>query len=153
MFGVHPKLLLLQVSGILLHLLMIFPIVLDYFLMKSRIELFSIFQKFFVEICNQFHTSICILHCDNALEYLSTPFSTHLINRVPSFVLGDQVPHSLIFPNQPLFCLPLLVFRCTCFVHILTLDKDKLSAKATKCNFFGYSSLQCGYRCYSPDAY
>ena len=38
---------------------------------------------------------------------------------MPSSVLGDQVPHSLLFPNQPLFCLPKHVFSCTCFVHIL----------------------------------
>ena len=35
------------------------------FLMKSRTELFSIFQKFFVEIRIQFHTSIHILRSDN----------------------------------------------------------------------------------------
>ena len=46
--------------------------------MKSRAELFFVFQKFFAEICNQFNTSICILSSDNALEYLSTPFSGFL---------------------------------------------------------------------------
>ena len=54
-----------------------FPIVLGY-LMKSRTELFSIFLKFFAENRNQFHTSIRLLHSDNALEYLSAPFSTFL---------------------------------------------------------------------------
>ena len=77
----------------------------------------------------------------------------YLINRMPSFVLGDQVPHSLLFPNQPLFCLPLRDFGCTCFVHILTLGQDKLSAMATKCIFLGYSCLQRGYRFYSLNAY
>ena len=135
------------------------------FLMKSQNKLFSEFQKLFAEIRNQFHTSIRILHSDNALEYLSTPFSDflsshgilhqssctytpqqngvtvrnsrhlietartlllhhtvpqlflgdailtacYLINRMPSSVLGDQVPHSLLFPNQPLF-VPLRMF-------------------------------------------
>ena len=54
---------------------------------------------------------------------------------MPSSVLGGQVPqvpHFLLFPNQPLFCLLPLVFGCTCFVHILTLGQDKLSAKAAK---------------------
>ena len=177
------------------------------FLMKSRTKLFSVFQKFFVEIHNQFHTSICILHGDNALDYLSAPFSDflssywilhqfscaytpqqfgvaesknrhlvetactlllhhtvpqrfwgdtilnayYLINRMPSSVLGDQVPPSLLLPNQPLFCLPPRVFGCTCFVHILTPSQDKLSANATKYIFFGYSHLQRGYHCYFPD--
>ena len=42
--------------------------------MKSRTKLFSVFQKLFAEIHNQFHTSIRILRNDNALKYLSTPF-------------------------------------------------------------------------------
>ena len=177
------------------------------FLMKSQTKQFSVFQKFFVEIHNQFHTSIRILRSDNALEYLSAPFSAflsshgilyqfsyaytpqqngmaehknrhlvetarttllyhivpqrflgngilnvcYLINRMPSSVPGDQVPHSLLFPNQPLFGLPPLVFGCTCFVHTLTPSQDKLSAKITKCIFLSYSRLQRGYRCYSPD--
>ena len=53
---------------------MIFPIVPSYFLMKSRTKLFSVFQKFFAEIHNQFHTSICILRSDNAMEYLFAHF-------------------------------------------------------------------------------
>ena len=64
-----------------------------------------------------------------------------------------KIPHSIIFPNQPLFCLPSCVFGCVCFVHILTPGQDKLSAKATKCVFLGYSRLQQGYYCYSPDTH
>ena len=44
------------------------------FLMKTRIELFSIFQKFHTEIRTQFNTSIRILRSDNAKEYFSMPF-------------------------------------------------------------------------------
>ena len=74
----------------------------------------------------------------------------YLLKRKPSSVLGDQVHHSLLFPNQPLFCLPPHVFGCTCFVHILTLGQDKLSAKATKCIFLGHFRLQRGYRAILP---
>ena len=167
------------------------------------------FPKFFAEIRNQFHTSIRILCSDNALEYLSAPFSAfssshgilhqssyaytpqqngvtelknrhlvetartlllyhtihqhflgdailtacYLINFMPSSVLGDQVLHSLLFPSQPLLCLPPCVFGCTCFVHILTLGQDKLFAKVAKCIFLGNSRLQRGYHCYSPDTH
>ena len=177
------------------------------FLMKTRAELFSIFQKFHAEICTQFNTSIRILRSDNAKEYFSTSFSSfmsshgilhqsfcaytpqhngvverknrhlvetartlllhhkvsqrfwrdailvacYLINRMPSSVLHDQIPHSILLPTQLLFYLPPRVFGCVCFVHILTPGQDKLSAKATKCVFLGYSRLQRGYRCYSPD--
>ena len=70
---------------------------------------------------------------------------------MPSSVLHDQIPHSILLPTQPLFYLPPCVFGCVCFVHILTPGQDKLFAKATKCVFLGYSSLQRGYCCYSPD--
>ena len=36
------------------------------------------FKKFFVQIRNQFHTSIHILRSDNALEYLYVQFSDFL---------------------------------------------------------------------------
>ena len=177
--------------------------------MKTRAELFSIFQKFYVEILTQFNISIRVLRSDNAREYFSAPFisfmsqhgilhqsscahtpqqngvaerknrhlietartlllhsyvpfrfwgdavltACYLINRMPSSVLHAQIPHSLLFPDQPLYFLPPRVFGCTCFVHILTPGQDKLSAKATKCIFLGYSRLQKGYRCYSPQTH
>ena len=68
-----------------------------------------------------------------------------------SSVLHDQISRSVLLPNQPLFCLPPCVFGCFCFVHILTPRQDKLLAKATKCVLLGYSRLQRGYRCYSPN--
>ncbi|RVW94843.1 Retrovirus-related Pol polyprotein from transposon TNT 1-94 [Vitis vinifera] len=77
----------------------------------------------------------------------------YLINRMPSSVLHDQIPHSLLFSDQPLYFLPPRVFGCTCFVHILTPGQDKLSAKAMKCLFLGYSRLQKGYRCYSLETH
>ena len=70
---------------------------------------------------------------------------------MPSSVLYDHIPHSILLPTQRLFYLSPRVFGCVCFVHILTPGQDKLSAKATKCVFLGYSRLQMGYRCYSPD--
>ena len=68
---------------------------------------------------------------------------------MPSSILHDQIPHSLIFPTQRLYFLPPQVFGCTCFFHTLRLEQDKLSAKATKCIFLGYPRLQKDYRCYS----
>ncbi|RVW43683.1 Retrovirus-related Pol polyprotein from transposon RE2 [Vitis vinifera] len=72
---------------------------------------------------------------------------------MPSSVLHDQIPHSLLFPDQPLYFLPPHVFGCTCFAHILTPGQDKLFAKAMKCLFLGYSRLQKGYRCYSLETH
>ena len=38
--------------------------------MKTRAELFSIFQKFYAEILTQFNISIRVLRSDNAREFL-----------------------------------------------------------------------------------
>ena len=48
------------------------------FLMKPRTELFSIFQKFHVEIHTQFNTYFHILRSDNAKEYFSMSFSSYM---------------------------------------------------------------------------
>ena len=77
----------------------------------------------------------------------------YLINRMPSSVLHAQIPHSLLFPDQPLYFLPPRVFGCTCSIHILTPGQNKLFAKAVKCIFLGYSRLQKGYRCYFPQTH
>ena len=83
----------------------------------------------------------------------ATLATSYLINPMSSSVLHDKILHSILFPNQPLFCLPPRVFSCICFVHILTLGQDKLSAKITKCVFLDYSRLQRGYLCYFPDTH
>ena len=75
----------------------------------------------------------------------------YLINHMSSSILHNQISHSVLLLNQPLFCLLPRVFGCVCFVHILTPRQDKISAKATKCVFLGYSRLQSGYQCYSPN--
>ena len=36
----------------------------------------------------------------------------YLINRMPSFILHDQIPHFVLLLNQPLFCLPTRIFGC-----------------------------------------
>ena len=100
-------------------------------------------------------TRTLLLHYHVPFRFLGDAVLTacYLINRMPSSVLHAQIPHSLLFPDQPLYFLPPRVFGCTCFVHVLTPGQDKLSAKATKCIFLSYSRLQKGYRCYSPQTH
>ncbi|RDY13118.1 hypothetical protein CR513_02010, partial [Mucuna pruriens] len=73
-----------------------------------------------------------------------------LINRMPSASLENQIPHSILFPKDKMYHVPPKVFGCVCFVHDVSLGRDKLSARAIKCVFLGYSRLQKGYKCYSP---
>jgi hypothetical protein len=49
----------------------------------------------------------------------------YLINCMPSSVLGDKIPQSLLFPQDPLYVVPPRVFGSTCFVHDLTPGHDK----------------------------
>ena len=96
-----------------------------------------------------------LLHNHVPFRFLGDAVLTacYLINRMPSSVSHDQIPHSLLFPGQPLYFLSPCVFGCMCFVHILTLGQDKLSTRATKCIFLGYSRLQKSYRCYSSETH
>ena len=48
------------------------------FLMKTQVELFSIFKKFHAEIRTQFNTYIRILRSDNVKEYFSTSLSSFM---------------------------------------------------------------------------
>ena len=43
----------------------------------------------------------------------------HLINRMPSTILGGQIPYTVLSPNALLFHLPHKIFGCVCYVHIL----------------------------------
>ena len=74
----------------------------------------------------------------------------YLINRMPSSVLGGQIPHKILFPGRPLHSLPLRIFGCTCYVHALDPDRSKLDPRSIRCIFLGYSRTQKGYKCYSP---
>ncbi|KAK2966742.1 hypothetical protein RJ640_001066 [Escallonia rubra] len=85
--------------------------------------------------------------------FLADAISTacFLINRMPSTVLNGDVPYNVLFPTKPLFPVEPRIFGSTCFVRDVRPHLTKLDPKALKCVFLGYSRLQKGYRCYSPD--
>ena len=78
--------------------------------------------------------------------------AAYLINRMSSKVLNFSTPIQKLFetyPNSPLInTLPQKVFGCVVFVHKYSMGK--LSPKADKCIFLGYSPSQKGYKCYCP---
>ncbi|XP_052725874.1 retrovirus-related Pol polyprotein from transposon TNT 1-94 isoform X3 [Vigna angularis] len=74
----------------------------------------------------------------------------YLINRMPSSVLDNKIPHSILFPQDLLHPLPLRVFGSTCFVHDFSPGLDKLSPRSHKCVFLGFPRSQKGYKCFSP---
>ncbi|XP_019225056.1 PREDICTED: uncharacterized protein LOC109206664 [Nicotiana attenuata] len=74
-----------------------------------------------------------------------------LINRMPSSVLGGDMPYSFLFPNKSIFLVEPKVFGCTCYVRDVRPSVTKLDPKALKCICLGYSRLQKGFRCYSTE--
>ncbi|RVW66431.1 Retrovirus-related Pol polyprotein from transposon TNT 1-94 [Vitis vinifera] len=74
-----------------------------------------------------------------------------LINRMPTVVLKGDIPYKVIHPQKSLFSLAPRIFGCTCYVRDTRPFVTKLDPKALQCVFLGYSRLQKGYRCFSPD--
>jgi len=65
----------------------------------------------------------------------------YLINQMPSSILNNQIPYSVLYPMDFLYPVPPCVFSCVCFVHNLSPGRDKMSACAIKCVFLGYSRV------------
>ena len=80
--------------------------------------------------------------------------ATHLINQLPSRVLGFKSPMevpSSFYPNmRPTNHLIPKIFGCVFFVHAHSPNRGKLDPRAVKCIFLGYFSTQKGYKCYHP---
>lgn len=68
---------------------------------------------------------------------------------MPSHCLNNSTPFQMLFHDKPLFSLKPKAFGYACFVHIVPLRPDKLSAKSVRCVFLGYAQNQKGYYCYS----
>ena len=82
--------------------------------------------------------------------------STHLVNRLPSQQLAFTSPIDQMhaaFQDIPLQTglLP-RIFSCSAYVHDPSASLTKLDARALRCVFVGYSSIQKGYKCYHPSS-
>ena len=90
--------------------------------------------------------------CLNPLEAVLT--AAHLINRLPSRILGFKSPMDILstfYPNlHTTNNLVPRIFGCVAFVHVHNQNRGKLDPRALKCVFVGYSSTQKGYKCYHP---
>jgi len=56
-----------------------------------------------------------------------------------SSALKNKIPHSILFPHEPLHSLPLKVFGPSYFVHNFCHGLDKLSAQSHKCVSLGFT--------------
>lgn len=75
----------------------------------------------------------------------------HLINQQTSPIIGNRSPYFTLY-NKLHDYTYLRVFGCVCFVLLPSYKRNKLTAKALKCVFVGYSDKQKGYVCYDPQS-
>ena len=66
---------------------------------------------------------------------------TFLVNRLPSAALGGAIPVQRLVSDVELFSLPPQVFGCTTFVQDHTPGLSKLTPRALKGVFVGYSQI------------
>ncbi|KAM0061566.1 putative RNA-directed DNA polymerase [Helianthus debilis subsp. tardiflorus] len=95
--------------------------------------------------------NVSVLVIGNQLEGLYVCGNTVMSNEVtPSSVLAGKTPYEVVYKFKP-FLNHLKVFGCLCFCTNLH-DTDKLSSRAEKCVFIGYSHEKKGYKVYSLDS-
>ncbi|KAJ9550796.1 hypothetical protein OSB04_014841 [Centaurea solstitialis] len=82
------------------------------------------------------------------LSYWSYAFCTavHIINRLPTAVLNDHSPFSMLYDKSPDYN-HLRVFGCACFPLLRPYNNHKLMFRSTECVYLGPSSAHKGYLC------
>ena len=87
------------------------------------------------------------LHASLPKTFQADAISTaaYLINRGPSVPLNGELPEEA-WTGKEVTLLHLRVFGCVSYVHIDSIDRDKLDSKSRKCFFIGYGFDDFGYR-------
>ncbi|CAJ2654890.1 unnamed protein product [Trifolium pratense] len=75
--------------------------------------------------------------------------AVHIINRLPSSVIGNVSPFERLYLTTPDYK-TLKVFGCACFVLLQPHEYTKLEPRARLCCFLGYGTEHKGYRCWDP---
>jgi hypothetical protein len=75
--------------------------------------------------------------------------AVHVINRLPSSVIGNVSPFERLYLTTPDYN-SLKVFGCACFVLLQPHEYTKLEPRARLCCFLGYGTEHKGYRCWDP---
>ena len=144
------------------------------YFMKNKSEVFNKFKEFELITTNECDCSIGTLQTGNGGEYLSKEFDSYLHsegikhelsapyyerywaeavataaylrNRVPTRSLKSTTPYEKWYDRKPNLS-HVRVFGCMCYAYIPEVNKKgKLSNKAEKLRFIGYSSQTKGYR-------
>jgi len=76
--------------------------------------------------------------------------SLYLINRLPSSVIGNEIPYQKLLNKQADYFF-LKVFGCSCFPLLRSYNKHKLQFRTQECVFLSYSNSHKGYKCLAAD--
>ncbi|KAE8693482.1 S-adenosyl-L-methionine-dependent methyltransferases superfamily protein [Hibiscus syriacus] len=76
------------------------------------------------------------------MQYWSYAFVTavHLINLLPTVVLGGMTPYEKLYQKKPEFA-SLKVFGCQCFPHLRPFQNHKLCFRSQSCTYLGIKLL------------
>ena len=106
------------------------------------------------DVMNKCRTLMIAANIPRTLWGFSVLTDVYLINRVPSKGLNFKTPNELIEAKVPRTQkkenIKPKVFGCVGYVLSHDVNRDKLSPRAHKCVFVGYSNTQKGYKLYHP---
>ncbi|XP_074318154.1 uncharacterized protein LOC141654946 [Silene latifolia] len=147
-------------------------------LLKSKVDVCQTLLNFFAYVNTQFHKQIKVIRSDNGTEngtverkhrhlletaralrfqsHLPKRFwgdmilaATHLINLMPTVVLGWMTPFEVLFKTSPDYSH--LEGNWSCLCYAAQKVGDKFEPRASRCVFLGYPFAQKGYRLYDLD--
>ena len=90
-------------------------------------------------------------HVPQRFWHFAFDTAVYLINRMPSRTNSNTSPFEHVLKHKPDFSF-LRVFRCQCYPHLRSYNKNKMDFRSTPCVFLGYSTTHHGYRCYDPQS-
>ena len=86
-------------------------------------------------------------HIPEHLWNLAVAHAVHLINRLPSPYLDNDIPYQILYHKAPDFS-TLWIFGCLAYACAKSANRNKLDPRSQKCVHLGYCNETKGYLLY-----